>query len=255
MLGSLLKASLRRFGYDLTHYPLPNWEVRPASLRNGLMEILTALRINCVIDVGANEGQYGAMLREYGYHGRIVSFEPVNTTFERLKDRSRNDPDWHVHRMALGAQSQTLEMMVMGGDQFSSLLPMNSFGRDKFQDQAVVERTETVSVERLDSKIDDIAAGIEEPRIYLKMDTQGYDLEVLEGASGCLARLLALQSEIALRPIYEGMPNYLTALARYKDLGFRITSLTPVSRDTDMSVIEFDCFMVRSSLTATPAVG
>jgi hypothetical protein len=79
------------------------------------------------------------------------------------------------------------------------------------------------------------------------MDTQGYDLEVLEGATGCLSSVLGLQSEIALKPIYEGMPDYLTALAKYNSLGFGITSTVPVSRDKDMTVIEFDCLMVRRS--------
>jgi FkbM family methyltransferase len=247
MLGKLVKSGLRPFGYDLTHYPLPDWEVRPAALRNGLKEIFTTLQINCVIDVGANEGQYGEMLRSNGYTGRIVSFEPVSATYNRLAERSRSDPNWQVHNMALGSEKQTLEIKIMGGDQFSSLLSMNTYGRDKFEDQAVVKGIESVPVERLDTKLDELIEGIPEPRIYLKMDTQGYDLQVLEGASGCLSRLLALQSEIALRPIYEGMPDYLTALAKYNSLGFRITSLIPVSRDKDMSVIEFDCLMVRSA--------
>jgi FkbM family methyltransferase len=245
MIGKLFRSSLQRFGYDLTHHPLPDWEVRPASLRNGVMEILTRLNINCVVDVGANEGQYGESLRDFGYQGRIASFEPVSTTYDRLAERSKTDPNWRAYRSALGAANQSLDISVMGGDQFSSLLPMNSYGHNQFDEQAVVIRTEQVEVARLDSKILEITEGLDEPRIYLKMDTQGYDLQVLEGASGCLAQILGLQSEIALQPIYEGMPDYLTSLAKFNSSGFTITSLVPVSRDRHMRVIEFDCMMVR----------
>jgi len=102
-------------------------------------------------------------------------------------------------------------------------------------------------VVRLDAMISEITQGIEDPRIYLKMDSQGYDLQVFAGASGCLPLVLGMQSEIALQQLYEGMPDYLTSLATYNSAGYSITSLIAVSRDESLSIIEFDCLMVRNS--------
>jgi FkbM family methyltransferase len=241
--GKFLKASLQHFGYDVTEYPIPDWYL----LRKGLTEIFAALQIDCVIDVGANRGQYGDFLRRIGYKGRIDSFEPVATSFKLLEERCKSDPTWHAHNLALGAKDEAHEINVMNRDEFSSLLPLNSYGNAQFQKEAAVTRTETVKVARLDSVINMVTEGLNNPRIYLKLDTQGYDLEVMNGASGCLPLLMGLQSEIALRPIYQGMPDYLTALTKFNNLGFSITSICPVSRDENLRVIEFDCLMVRNS--------
>jgi FkbM family methyltransferase len=248
VLGSLFRATLRRFGYELSQYPITNWEMRPYQLRNSIVEVLTSLQINCILDVGANEGQYANLLRSFGYAGRVISFEPVSTTYNRLARQSSSDPNWAVHNCAVGSCNGSLEMNIMDGDQFSSLLSLNSYGRTQFPTQTRVARTERVNVVRLDSIMDAITEGLDEPKIFLKIDTQGYDLEVVEGAAGCIGSILGLQSEIALRPIYEKMPNYLTSLTKLNELGFSITSLVPVSRDSDLRVIEFDCFLVRTEL-------
>ncbi len=243
MVRRLLKVGLRHFGYDITEYPIREWYW----LRAGLLEIFAALQINCVIDVGANQGQYGDFLRQIGYKGRIVSFEPASATFKSLAERSKNDDAWHVHNLAVGAANQILDMNIMEHSEFNSLLPFNSYGNRQFAKEAGIPRTERVSVVQLDSMMDEIVAGIEDPRVYLKMDTQGYDLQVLDGASGILPLVLGLQSEIALRPIYAEMPDYLTSLAKLNALGFAVTSIVPVTRDEKMRVIEFDCLMVRDS--------
>jgi FkbM family methyltransferase len=242
-LTQLMKSGLHHFGYDLIRYPLPDWYL----LRAGLIELFTALQINCIIDVGANYGQYGDFLRQIGYEGRIVSFEPVSTSFQQLQKRIKDDPRWHAYNLALGAAEDVLTMNIMGRDQFSSLLPLNSYGKTEFAEEAVVTHTEKVDIVRLDSMKDEITAGLTDPRIYLKMDTQGFDLQVLEGATGMLPLILALQSEIAVRPIYTGMPDYLTSLSKLNELDFSITSLIPVSRDRNLRIIEFDCLMVRNS--------
>jgi FkbM family methyltransferase len=245
MIGKFLRPFIRRHGYDLIRYPMPEWYL----LRDGLAEIFSTLRINCVIDVGANRGQYGEFLRNMGYRKRLVSFEPIPAMFKVLEEKSRNDPDWHVYNLALGSSNQALDLNVMSSEEFSSLLPVNSYGSEHFQDRIAVERTERVNVVRLDSILDEMTARLEDPRLYLKMDTQGYDLQVLEGLGERCPLVLGLQSEIALRPIYEGMPDYLTALARYNALGFSITSLVPVSRE-NLRVIEYDCLMIRDSQTS-----
>ena len=242
MIANLVKKTLRNFGYDAVPYPLPEWYL----LRAALQEVFSSRQIDCVIDVGANHGQYGSFLRDIGYRGRIASFEPVSSSYEALSRRAAADSNWKVHHLALGSAPSELEINVSSQDQFSSFLPVNQFGNAQFTQEAAITRTERVQVARLDSMIEQIVAGIDNPRIYLKLDTQGFDLQVLEGAAGCIERVLGVQSEIGLKPIYEGMPDYLTSLSRLNALGFSIASLVPVSRDEKLRVIEFDCIMVRS---------
>jgi hypothetical protein len=101
-------------------------------------------------------------------------------------------------------------------------------------------------MKRLDSMIDTVLEGITAPRIFLKIDTQGYDLEVVKGAAGCIDRISGLQSEIAVTPVYENMPNYLKSLSYYESLGFDLMNLFTVTRTTGYeSILEYDCLMAR----------
>jgi hypothetical protein len=103
-----------------------------------------------------------------------------------------------------------------------------------------------VSVRRLDGLLDEVVAGIDDPRIFLKMDTQGYDLRVFAGAGDRIKDVLGLQSEISSVPLYEGMPRMAEAIATYEAGGFETTGIFPVTRDPErLRIIEFDIIMIR----------
>jgi FkbM family methyltransferase len=207
--------------------------------------ILRLYRIDCVIDVGANHGQYARRLRNAGYRGRIVSFEPVAETFARLEAAAARDPHWTVHRCALGREESTATMTVVPGT-LSSVLTPTAFGMDRYR-QFHDATTEDVPVRRLDGLFDEIVAELPERRVYLKLDTQGYDLEAFAGLGDRAAEICAMQSEVAVMPIYDGMPLMAEAIAAYEAAGFEITALYPVSRQSRTGrVVEFDCVMVRA---------
>ena len=101
-------------------------------------------------------------------------------------------------------------------------------------------------VKRLDDVFPEIISGKNYTRVFLKMDTQGYDLKVLAGAAKVLEKVVALQSEISVMPLYEGMPDYIESLGTFKKVGFELTGLYPVSRDPEsLTIIELDCVMRR----------
>jgi hypothetical protein len=83
---------------------------------------------------------------------------------------------------------------------------------------------------------------------FLKLDTQGYDLEVVRGAQNILSGILALQTELSFIQIYENMPNYHTVIEELNQLGFDITFLEPLYRDHLLRVAEFDCVMINRVL-------
>lgn len=208
--------------------------------------ILRMYRANCVIDVGAHKGQYAQRLRAGGYRGRIVSFEPTPEGFEGLRRAAADDPDWHVHQLALGREEGTAEMNVVPGT-LSSILAPTRLGAGRYPKLQEPERV-GVQVKRLDSLLDDLLAGIRRPRPYLKLDTQGYDLDVFAGTEARIRRFVGMQSEVALMTIYEGMPLMPEALAAYREAGFAVAALYPVSRQTRTArVLEFDCVMVRAT--------
>jgi FkbM family methyltransferase len=204
-----------------------------------LKRLLDAHEINCVLDVGANRGQYASELRGIGFSGRIVSFEPVSSEFKALSDLFKDDTNWRGHQLALGSTDGSATIIVPRLTVLSSLRPL-------VKDEPGA-RTEVVEVRRLDRIFDSTIEGVPGPRVLLKMDTQGFDVEVFKGAGRCLDSICALQSEISIQPLYKGMPHYLEALRIYEEAGFELHDLTVVLRAGDGALRELNCFMVRPS--------
>jgi FkbM family methyltransferase len=214
------------------------------TFRHNLTEVLRHYRIDTVLDVGANEGQFAAMLRQgANFRGTIHSFEPASQSFAKLMTRAASDSSWHVHRLALGRSAGEVTLNLSEYSTFSSLLRPSIFGTGTFSDIRVVN-TEKVPMSTLDIFVKEhFAEG--NARILLKMDTQGFDLEVFDGASESIPRICALISELSLMPIYEGMPRYDEMLETYEKSGFAVSGIFPVTRTSDLALIEVDCLMIR----------
>jgi FkbM family methyltransferase len=224
--------------------PLP---VELAAHRLLLRAVLERREVNCVIDVGAHTGGFASELREAGYAGEIVSVEPIAESFEALSARTREDPRWRAHRLALGSAEGRARMHVARQSNFTSLLRPTPFSVEWFGGSAV-EREEEVEVQRLDAVFASLVAHVPRPpRVLLKTDTHCWDLEVIEGAGGCLDRVVAIQVELSLRALYEGSVDWLEALATLRKLGFRPAHLTSVGRDAGLGVVELDCLLIRES--------
>jgi FkbM family methyltransferase len=239
-LKAMVKQMLRSRGLIVKKLPVDNIE-------ETLRQLFSVLNINCVIDAGAHFGEYGQWLREIGYTGRIVSFEPVRDSYQRLCDNAKGDGSWMTYNLALGRNRTSLEINVPDYSVFASFLGATKYCNEEFGEESTAGIKETVQVVTLDSLFAHSVSGLRVPRVYLKMDTQGYDLEVLGGASASMPSILALQSEVSVKPIYEGMPNWTDAIGVCKSLGYEVSGLYPVNRDKNMSVIEFDCVMHKTT--------
>lgn len=203
-----------------------------------LRQVLEHLAIDCVLDVGANQGQFGRQLRRIGYSGWIVSFEPNHADVEVL-ERHR-DPKWLVYELGL-AQEDGERQLNIGEWSVLSSFRTSIKGR--------VERTVVVATRRLDGLLDEILSATGARRLFLKVDTQGFDVEVIKGTGARIAEMRGLLSELSVTPIYKHMPHFVDALRLYEELGFRLHSLHIVNRvgnDVgDKSVLEYDGLMLR----------
>lgn len=245
----LSKAGLKDFVYggigNIGHALTPHAYAMNLELASHLRQLFAFLEITCVLDVGANRGQYRNFLRRRcGYPGLIISYEPVRATFQELKENSRLDKKWLVFNQALGAVSGERELNVMRETTFSSFCEPQSTDICKTDMANVVDHRETVTVRRLDEVVAELSKVHDLSRVYLKMDTQGHDLEVLKGLERELHRVFALQSEVAVKPIYRGMPAFTESMNEIARRGFEVTGLFPVQRDEVFRIIEFDCVAV-----------
>jgi FkbM family methyltransferase len=208
-----------------------------------VQSLIEANHVDLVVDVGANEGQFAQRLR-HAYKGDIISFEPVSKSFARLERAAAPDPRWSVHKMALGSANTTATIHVASSTKFSSLLTANEFSRQRFR-RSTVDAEELVSVKRLEDVLPSLVDETVPKRLFLKLDTQGYDLEVFKGLGTLADQVVAMQSEVSLIPIYEGTPHWTHSIATYEHAGFHVAGLFPVVRDAAGRIIEYDCLMVR----------
>ena len=208
-----------------------------------IQSLLARHKIDLVLDVGANRGQFGQKLRTQ-YSGEIHSFAPVSEVAKSLRQVAADDPHWHVHPFALGSEETTKTIHVSGSSDLSSFHKPSDYSVSKYGDHARAAKEEVVTIRRLDRVLDEIAPKIAGRSIYLKMDTQGFDLEVFRGLGSWLDKIAVLQSEVSLVPLYEGMPHWTESISTFEKAGFAVAGLYTVTRDA-YRVIEYDCVMVR----------
>jgi FkbM family methyltransferase len=214
------------------------------SLGTHLLNVFSSRQIDCVLDVGANIGQYGQFLRGIGYTGYIVSFEPVKSAYDKLVAVSKGDSKWICHNMALGEIAQSQRINVFGDTQFCSFLEASDYSKAMWSDVSSSTK-ETVQVVRLDDIFSEIKNRVNCGNFYLKLDTQGFDLNVFRGAVESLREIHAMQSELSLISVYDGMEPSFAGLEKYREAGFLISGMFPINIEPSLAVIEYDCVLVK----------
>jgi FkbM family methyltransferase len=208
--------------------------------------ILEKYKVNLVLDVGANRGQFVRALRNF-YKGKVISFEPIPDIFNDLKKTAESDLQWDAYNLALGDRETTETFNVSELSLFSSFLKTNEYCAQRFGAHAKGAREEIVLVRRLDKVLEDLLPDLDNARIFLKMDTQGYDLEVFKGLGDKCKHVVALQTEVSVIPIYKEMFPWTESVNFFERAGYGIVGLFPVNKDS-LRVIEYDCVMVSVGL-------
>ncbi len=115
-MKKLVHKALRSLGFMM----VPDWGIPLIALSRHLQILFQTLKIDCVLDVGANIGQYRDFLRNWvSYKGLIISFEPVPYNVWHLKQRRRQDPVWEIQDYALGSNNILKELGITSDTQFS----------------------------------------------------------------------------------------------------------------------------------------
>lgn len=215
-----LKKLLRRAGFDVTRYQP---RTHPVAKK---VELVRRLGIDLVLDVGANAGQFASALREAGYQGRIVSFEPLHAIYAELEAKASRDPLWTTMNCALGSEDGRQTIHVSEKSWSSSLLEVTAASTSAHPDSRSVGE-ESIVVRRLDSVFPEMSVG--NSKIWLKVDTQGYEMHVLEGAVDSISQVLMLQLELAFVPMYEGQALFGDVYDWVRQRGFSLGSFEGIN--------------------------
>ena len=201
-------------------------------------------KFDTILDVGAFDGAYAKIVRDAGFIGRIISFEPLSVAYAELLKNSKKDENWIIApQMAIGDKDCTLPINVSANTVSSSVLEMEEIHLAGAPGSQYVS-TEVVNMHRLDS----IANCYIGPKnvVFLKIDVQGYEFEVLEGAKDTLSAVKGMQLELSLAALYKEQKLFIEMLDHIKSCGFELFDLEPIFRDINTGrLLQLDGIFLR----------
>ncbi len=230
-LAHAVAERLGRRGFELRRHP--------ASRRQN---VLVRHGVDLVIDVGAADGGYGTSLRGFGYTGDIVSFEPQASAYGRLRQTISTDPAWTARHLALGPESGEVTMNIASNSTSSSILPMLDT-HIAAEPSVTYVGTETVPVARLDDEVRELVAAHRRP--FLKIDTQGFEREVLAGGQDTVDACVGIQLELSLVPLYGGGMLIDEAISWAYGQGFQMVGLEQGYAAPTGEILQIDGVFVR----------
>jgi len=215
MIKSINKL-LNKFGADLVRFPNNDLKRRLFLINNN--------KIDLVIDVGANKGQYGLQLRKIGYSGKIVSFEPILEPYSKLSNLATKGNNWEAFNFGFGDQNGSFTINKSENIVSSSILEITS-NSTKVEPKTKYISTEQIEIKRLDSYYESIKS--KGKNIYLKLDVQGFEMNVLKGAGSILKEFKIIQLEMSLVELYKGETLFIEMIKFLEDNDFILHSLEP----------------------------
>ena len=213
----------------------PSPEARLRKVRNRLIQ-----EFNCesIIDVGANAGQWATGVRDLGYSGKIFSFEPSDA-FASLQVNSKYDSSWFIEKIALSNYTGVSQFYVSTNSNLSSsMLKPSGILHQNFGFGFVTPIE--VKVKRLDS-ID-----FNGKNLYLKIDVQGSEYEVISGAVGLIPNVSVIEFESSTIQLYENEKNHYSIANLLIDYGFTPRQIVVTHWDANLATVSLDSIFSKS---------
>jgi len=213
-MKDLIKKILRKIGIQLKRYPDDDLARR--------MKMINNFNIDTLFDIGANEGQYSRNMRELGVRKKIISFEPLKSAFEELKKASLKDNNWLVNNYALGNED-IKSMINVAGNSFSSSIQNMLPTHLKSEPESIYIAQEEIEIKKIDSIFNSFCN--KEDRVMIKIDTQGYEKNVIDGATESLNNIKIIQLEMSILPLYENEILFIEMINYLDKKGFQLFTL------------------------------
>lgn len=213
-INSSINGMLHKLGAQVMRYPTGSVKRR--------ISLINYFKINKILDVGANSGQFALEMKDIGYKGSIVSFEPLSVAYRELEKNSRYDDKWTAVHCALGDTDSEAVINVAGNLNSSSLLPMHQ-NHEKSSPTSKFIGKENIRIRKLDSIFADYFE--KDDRVYLKIDTQGFEKRVLDGAEQSLKYIMGIQIEMSLVPLYQDSLLFSEMKSLLENKGYELYSL------------------------------
>ena len=185
-----------------------------------LSRLCTDHKCDIILDVGANDGGFARDMFEASFHGTILSVEPMEEPWKAIISDSQFNDRWKIaDRMCLGAEDGYVTFNVSANSTSSSILDVLPKSVEAHSGTRYIDRIK-VPVRRLDTLVATNVDLADQERFALKLDVQGYESAVLDGAGKCISDIPVVMAEMSLSPLYAGAPSFEELFSRLTRLGY-----------------------------------
>lgn len=231
-MKELVQKMLRKAGIQLKRYHR--------------LKIVNYYNIDTLFDVGASTGQYAITMRQLGFCKKIISFEPLKNSFEGLKKASLKDKNWLVNNYAIGNENIKGVINVAGNSMSSSILNMLPTHLNNAPQSKYIGKEE-IEIKKLDSIFYSFCN--KNDSVMLKIDTQGYEKNVIDGANESINSIKIIQLEMSIIPLYENEMLFIEMINYLDKKGFQLFSLeNGFSDQTTGQLFQVDGIFVNKNL-------
>ena len=245
IIKKLIKKFIKNLGYDIiklnpyfTFYPKENTD-------NGILQkVLKELNIELLFDIGANNGDWAMDIKKNGYSGQIFSFEPQTESFKILEDLSSNDSRWESFNYGLGDSDSEEFINISKNLVSSSCLPILDKHTEAETDSRY-HKKELIKIKKIDSLFHNLVTS--EKKVFMKIDTQGYEFKVLEGAKRIINRVSGLIIEMSFTELYKGEVKFSKMKKYLEGLGFLLVHIQDGFKDSNTGeLLQVDAIFKRN---------
>ncbi|MGA1840518.1 MAG: FkbM family methyltransferase [bacterium] len=233
-INRFIKRPIKRSIQKVLHIPDP-WQ--------DIQRLTVNRKPGIIVDVGANKGQTAVKLSALLPEWKIYAFEPFPETFKKLEEVVSSLPNVIPFNIAISNKTGTADFHVNASNVTNSLLPATNSGMSYFPEELNLQGIIQVCTKTLDDWSKE--ANIHDIRI-LKMDVQGSELLVLEGATELLLNSVQLVfSEVQFLPIYEDSATFGRVEAFLLDRGFYLYQLYDLHSGPDGQLLYGDALFIK----------
>lgn len=204
-MKQIIQKILIQFGYVLVKNTLYNQQKKYYRDRERHLNLLNLLNFETIIDVGGHEGGFAESMFKTGFLGKMVSIEPVAESYNKLNAKSRYNINWDTYKLAIGNNNEKTTINISENFVSSSLLDVNIDHVNAEQSSQYI-KSEEVQVKRLDTFLEEVSINCS--TTMLKIDTQGYEMQVLEGLGEKIKSLKAIKLELSNKHLYKNSKLY-----------------------------------------------
>lgn len=200
-----------------------------------LENLIKDLKFETILDIGSNKGQFILLVEKFFKNKTIYSFEPISEILDKQKKFFRYKKNITFFNIGIGEKSQKKKFYITNRKDSSSFLKVDK-NINKNKDYNIKEQRE-IQIKPLDEIM--INANLISP-ILIKIDVQGYELEVLKGSTCLLKKVKYIIIEISKKEIYLGQPIANEVIEYLHKLNFTITKENLPTKISNSDYIQSD---------------